>query len=134
MSLWRQLTHGLRALTRRAAADQDIHDEVDHYLEQVAATHIKRGLSPEAARRAARLELGNATSVREQVRTDGWENVVETFLTDLRYGARRLRAAPGFTAITVLTLDLGIGGTTAIFSALNPILFAALPYPIRAGS
>ena len=59
----------------------------------------------------------------------GWENVIETLLADLRYAARRLRSAPGFTAITVLTLALGLGATTAIFSAVNPILFESLPYP-----
>jgi putative ABC transport system permease protein len=129
VSLWRQLTRGLRALTQRSSADRDVADEVQHYLEQATAAHIARGVSPEAALRAARLELGSVTGVREQVRGYGWENLVETLLADLRFAARRLRAAPGFTAITVLTLALGLGGTTAIFSAVNPILFRPLPYP-----
>ena len=129
MSPWRQLTRGLRALTNRSAADQDIADEVQHYLEQATAAHLARGLPADAALRAARLELGSVTSVREQVRGSGWENVIETLLADLRFAARRLRTEPGFTAITVLTLALGIGATTAIFSALNPILFEPLPYP-----
>ncbi|HEU4629168.1 MAG TPA: ABC transporter permease [Gemmatimonadaceae bacterium] len=129
MSLWRQLARGLRALTHRSAADRDIADEVQHYLEQATAAHVARGLPPAEALRAARLELGGVTRVREEVRGYGWENVVETGLADLRYAVRRLRGAPGFTAVTVLTLALGIGGTTAIFSAVHPILFEPLPYP-----
>jgi putative ABC transport system permease protein len=129
MSLWRQLTRGLRALTHRSAADQDIDDEVQHYLEQATAAYAARGLSQEEALRAARLELGSALSVREQVRGYGWENVIETLLADLRYAGRRLRAEPGFTVVAVLTVALGVGATTAIFSAVNPILFEPLPYP-----
>ncbi len=129
MSLWRQLTRGLRALSNRSAADQDVADEVQDYLERATDAHIARGLSQDQARRAARLELGSVTGVREEVRGYGWENMVETAFADLRYAARRLRAEPGFTALTVLTVALGVGATTAIFSALNPILFEPLPYP-----
>ena len=74
MSIWRQITHGFRALTSRSRADRDIADEVQHYLEQARAAHVALGLSPDAALRAARLELGNMTSVTEQVRQYGWEN------------------------------------------------------------
>ena len=129
MSLWRQFTRGLRGLTRRSATEQDLTDEVQDYLAHAAAAHRAAGLAPEDAARAARLEAGSATSLREQVRGYGWENALLTFLADLRYAARRLRSAPGFTLLTMLTLALGLGGTTAIFSAVQPILFAPLPYP-----
>ncbi|MBI2681188.1 MAG: ABC transporter permease [Candidatus Solibacter usitatus] len=129
MSLWRQLTHGMRVLTNRSAADQEVTDEAQHYLEQATAAHVARGLSPEDALRAARIELGNTAAVREQVRDYGWENVIAAFFTDLRYAARRLRSNPGFAAVSVITLALGIGASTAIFSAVNPILFEPLPYP-----
>ncbi|MEP7347033.1 MAG: permease prefix domain 1-containing protein, partial [Gemmatimonadaceae bacterium] len=129
MSLWRQLKHGLRVLTNRTAADQDVTDEMQHYLEQATVARIARGFSPDDALRAARLELGNMTVVREEVRAYGWENVVGTVLADLRHAARALRHNPGFTTLTVITLALGIGATTAIFSAVNPILFKSLPYP-----
>jgi putative ABC transport system permease protein len=129
VSLWRQLTRGLRGITSSAAADRDVDDEVRHYLEQATAAHIARGLPPHLALRAARLELGSLTNIREEVRGSGWENVVETTLADLRYTLRRLRGAPVFASVTILTLALGIGGATAIFSAVNPILFEPLPYP-----
>ncbi|HEY6807893.1 MAG TPA: ABC transporter permease [Gemmatimonadales bacterium] len=129
MHVWRRLVRGARALVHPADAEQDIADEVRDYLERAAAAHRARGLAPEAALRAAHLELGNVTGVREQVRSIGWEHAVESFRADLRHATRQLAAQPGFTLVTVLTLALGIGGTTAIFSAVNPILFQALPYP-----
>ena len=129
MSLWRDLTRGLRALINRTRTDDDIADEVEHYLEQAASTFEQSGLSPEEARRAARLELGNVTAVREQMREYGWENVIDTAAADVRYGVRRLCSSPGFTVAAALTLALGIGASTAIFSAVKPILLEPLPYP-----
>jgi putative ABC transport system permease protein len=129
VSLWRQVRRGLRALANRPAADLDIADEVEHYLDEAAASLQAGGLSPEEARRLATLELGNAARVREQVRESGWEHIVETTILDLRFGARRLRRDPMVTAVAALTLALGIGASTAIFSAVNPVLFEPLPYP-----
>src|SRR5579871_738044 len=129
MSLKRHLTRGLRVLFHPAEADQDLTDEVQDYLERSAAAKVERGLTPEEALREARLELGNVTVTREQVRSYGWENAVSVLMSDLRYAARQLRANPTFAAVGVLTLGLGIGASTAIFSAVNPILFEPLPYP-----
>ena len=129
MSVWRRVTRGVRTLIRRSSVDQDVTDEVRHFLEEAAAAHAASGLSHDEAARAARAEMGSLSSVREQVRGYGWEHGVETMLADLRYGVRRLRSEPGFTTIAVLTVALGVGATTAIFSVVNPILFEPLPYP-----
>src|ERR1700761_5759226 len=102
MSIWRQLSHGLRALTRRRAADQDIADEVESYLEQAAKELEANGISPDEARRAVRLHDGNMTAIREQVRSYGWENFLSARASDVRYAVRRLCHNPGFSLMCVL--------------------------------
>src|SRR5215469_4791332 len=129
MSIWRQLTRGLRALTHRRETDAEVNDEVLDYLDRTADANVARGMTRSAAYRAARVELGNPTVTRERVRNSGWESSLEGLIADVRYGLRRLRSNPGFTAVSAITLALGIGATTVIFSAINPILFKALPYP-----
>ena len=127
MSLWRQLSHGLRVLTRRATADRELDDEMQHYLDQATAAHIARGLSPAEAARAARIEIGNATTVREEVRSHGWENIVSSIVADLRYAGRMLRKSPVFTVVVVVVISLGTGAVTTVFSAMNAMLFRPLP-------
>jgi putative ABC transport system permease protein len=104
-------------------------EELRHYFDEARAAAQARGLSAEDATRAARSEIGSMTAAKEEVRSYGWENALGTFLADLRFAARQLRSHPGFALVSILTLALGVGASTAIFSAINPILFMPLPYP-----
>ncbi len=129
VGLWRHLTHGLYVLLHREAADRDIADEVRQYMEAAEADLVAAGASSGEARRAVRLKYGDAAAAREEVRAYGWESLVESVAADVRYGLRRLRRSPGFTAVAVVVLGIGIGSATTIFSAVNPVLLEALPYP-----
>ena len=127
MSLWRQLTHGMRALICRSRTDRDIDDEVRHFYEETVAAHVAKGLSVEDARRAARIEVGNPAGVAEQIRTYGWENVLTTSLSELRFAGRVLRKSPVFTAVVVMVVSLGSGALTTLFSALNALVLRPVP-------
>jgi predicted permease len=127
--LLRQIVSGFRALIRPAAADRDAADEIEHYLAEAAAAYREQGLPEHEARRAAQRDLGSRTAVRQEVRAVGWETRVEALLVDLRRAVRRLRRSPAFAAVTAVTLALGIGASTAMFSIVRPVLLQSLPYP-----
>jgi len=126
-TFWRNLVGGLRRLLRRSTADRELDDEVRHYLEMATDEYRKAGLDPARAARAARVEVGSVEAVKERVRGSGWESVVDATWRDLLYGIRMLRRSPGFAAVAVVVLAIGIGVNTAMFSIINAVLLRDMP-------
>jgi predicted permease len=128
MTTWfRRIIAGLRGLARRERDDRELDDEVQQYLEASIDAKIAAGLSEPEAIRAARAELGSRAAIADSVHDVGWETHLLSIWDDVRYAARGLWASRGFTLAVVITLGLGIGVNTAMFSMLDVVLLRNLP-------
>ena len=118
-----------RNLLRRSAVENELDEELRSYVDLLTAEKIKLGMSPDAARRAAHMEAGGVEQIKEEVRDVRRGALIETTMQDVRYGLRLLRRSPGFAVLAIVTIGLGIGANSAIFSVINGVVRKPLGYP-----
>ena len=125
----KDLLYRLRALFHRREMDAEVDDELRHHIERETEKYRRAGFTPDDAARRANLALGGREQIKQQSRDSRGTKFIEDLLQDLHYAMRSFAKTPGLTALIVLSLAIGIGANTAIFSVTSTLLLKPLPYP-----
>src|SRR6187399_530448 len=128
MRLIDRITATLRAVFRNTQVDADLAEEMRDHIERDTAANIRRGMTPDAARRAARLAFGSFDALHEQARDERPGASARQAVRDFQFGLRLLRKSPGFAIASIIIVALGIGAPTAIFSVVHGVMLRPLPY------
>jgi predicted permease len=127
MPFLQNLISGIKALLHKDQRSHDMDEELVAFQQASAEEKIRSGLDPHEAQRAARIEMGSIETVKHKVRSATWESTAESIWYDIRHSLRIMAKSPGFTTVAILSLALGIGANTAIFTLINSLMLKSLP-------